>query len=137
AGLPNGGALPTRTASYLGFVNGDTVASLTSAPSLATVPANSAGGSHAITASGAVDANYSISYVVGTLTIDQAPLTITADNKSMTDRNSVVKVNTDDLGFLNRDTVASRTTAPTLATVPANSPPGGPASTASGSPAAN
>ena len=40
------------------------------------------GGTYAITASGAVDANYTISYVAGTLTVTPAALTITADNET-------------------------------------------------------
>jgi len=65
-----GAALPALTASYSGFVNGDTSASLTTSPTLATTatPASPVGG-YAITASGAVDPNYTISYVSGTLTI--------------------------------------------------------------------
>jgi len=65
-----GAALPSLTASYSGFVNGDTSASLTTQPTLTTTAtASSPVGPYPITASGAVDANYSISYVSGTLTI--------------------------------------------------------------------
>ena len=65
-----GAALPTLTASYSGFVNGDSAASLTTQPTLTTTAtASSPVGPYPITASGAVDANYSISYVSGTLTI--------------------------------------------------------------------
>ena len=38
----------------------------------------------AITASGAADSDYTISYVAGTLTVDPAGLTITADDKTKT-----------------------------------------------------
>jgi len=56
-----GAALPTFTANYSGFVNGDTAASLTTPVSLTTIAtASSAVGSYTITASGAVDANYTI-----------------------------------------------------------------------------
>ena len=61
--------MPALTASYAGLVNGDTPASLSTAPTLSTVPASSHAGTYAITASGAVDADYTISYVAGTLTI--------------------------------------------------------------------
>jgi hypothetical protein len=68
-----GAAVPTLTASYSGFVNGDTAASLTTAPTLSTTAtADSPVGSYAISASGAVDPNYTISYVAGTLTVNQA-----------------------------------------------------------------
>jgi hypothetical protein len=77
-----GGPLPTLTASYSGFVNGDTAASLTSPPTLSTLPANSRVGTYSITVSGAVDPDYAIAYVNGTLTITPAPLTISADNQT-------------------------------------------------------
>ena len=67
-----GEALPTLTATYTGFVNGDTSASLTTPPTLtttATATSHVAGSPYAITASGAVDADYTISYVAGTLTV--------------------------------------------------------------------
>ena len=80
-----GAALPTLTASYTGFVNGDTSASLTTQPTLtttATASSHVAGSPYAITASGAVDSDYSITYVAGSLTVTAAPLTITADNQT-------------------------------------------------------
>ncbi len=65
-----GTALPTLTASYAGFVNGDTPASLTTLPTLTTTATTSSpAGSYPITASGAADPNYTISYVPGTLTV--------------------------------------------------------------------
>ena len=70
-----GAALPTLTASYTGFVNGDTSASLTTQPTLtttATAASHVAGSPYAITASGAVDPDYTISYVAGTLTVTPA-----------------------------------------------------------------
>ena len=81
-----GAALPTLTASYSGFVNGDTASSLTTPPALsstATAGSHVSGSPYSITASGAVDSDYSISYVAGTLTVTTAPLTITANNQSM------------------------------------------------------
>ena len=80
-----GAALPTLTASYTGFVNGDTSASLTTQPTLtttATASSHVAGSPYTITASGAVDADYSITYVAGSLTVTAAALTITADNQT-------------------------------------------------------
>ena len=69
---------PVLTATCTGFVNGDTVAGLSTLPTLST-PATimSATGFYAITAAGAVGANYSISYAPGTLTITKADQTIT------------------------------------------------------------
>ena len=65
-----GAALPTLTASYTGFVNGDTSNSLTTQPSLSTTATTSSPvGTYSITAGGAVDPDYSISYVAGNLTV--------------------------------------------------------------------
>ena len=77
-----GAAYPTLTASYDGFVDGDTPASLTTLPTLTTVAAGSPVGSYAIDASGAVDPNYTITYAPGTLTITPAALSVTADAKT-------------------------------------------------------
>ena len=48
----------------------------------ATATSHVSGSPYAITASGAADPDYTISYVAGTLTVTPAPLTITADNQS-------------------------------------------------------
>jgi len=65
-----GAALPTFTASYSGFVDGDVAASLTSPVTLSTTAtASSPLGSYPIVPSGAADANYTIREVNGTLTI--------------------------------------------------------------------
>ena len=83
--MPYGGPLPSLTASYSGFVHGDTPASLTAPPTLTTtVPATSrvSGTPYPITAGGAVDSDYTISYVGGWLTVTAATLTVTPDNKT-------------------------------------------------------
>ncbi|MEE1944980.1 MBG domain-containing protein [Pedobacter sp. KR3-3] len=65
-----GGVNPPLTASYTGFVNGETNAVLTTQPALATVatPA-SAIGDYPITVNGAVAQNYTIAYVNGVLKV--------------------------------------------------------------------
>ena len=74
---------PVFTASYSGFVNGDSQGSLTTQPSIvAGVTDTTSVGTYPITASNAADANYTITYKTGTLTITQAALTITAANKT-------------------------------------------------------
>ena len=65
--------------------NGDTSASLTTPPTLTTTATASSHVSatpHSITAAGAADSDYTISYVPGTLTVTPVALTITADNKN-------------------------------------------------------
>lgn len=71
--------LPELTVSYEGFVNGDTADVLTMAPSPTTIATgNSLAGAYAIVVSGAMAANYDITYEEGTLTLAPAvPPTIT------------------------------------------------------------
>ena len=68
-----GAPIPVLTASYSGFVNGDTVASLASPASLTTSATSSSPvGAYAINVGGASSSNYTITYVPGTLTITKA-----------------------------------------------------------------
>ncbi len=68
-----GAAVPAITPSYAGFVNGDTAASLNPAPVCSTTYTTaSTPGAYPATCSGAVDANYAISYVGGAVTVNQA-----------------------------------------------------------------
>jgi fibro-slime domain-containing protein len=68
--MAQGAAVPALTASYSGFVNGDTVASLDVPVSLTTTAtASSPAGTYPIVASAAADANYAIAFVNGTLTV--------------------------------------------------------------------
>ncbi len=78
-----GGANPAFTASYAGFVLGQNEGVLGGYLSLTTTANESSDtGTHPITASGLTSLNYEIAYVGGTLTIDKAPLTIRASDKS-------------------------------------------------------
>jgi gliding motility-associated-like protein len=71
-------ANPALTASYAGFVLGETATVLTTPVSLSTTAtAASLAGNYAITPSGAVAANYSISYAPGTLTVSATAQNIT------------------------------------------------------------
>ncbi len=80
-----GGTVPTITASYSGFVNGDSSASLTTQPAcLTTATSHSAVGNYTSSCSGAVDANYTIGYTAGSVTVGQAVLTIAASNATKT-----------------------------------------------------
>ncbi len=114
-----GATLPTLTASYTGFVNGDTTASLTSPPALtttATASSHVAGNPYAITASGATSSDYSISYLPGALTVSPAGLTITADDQSKVYGAALPSFTASYAGFVNGDTSASLTTQPALGT---------------------
>jgi MBG domain (YGX type)/Bacterial Ig-like domain (group 3)/Domain of unknown function (DUF4214) len=111
-----GSNLPPLTASYSGFVNGDSAASLSTPPTLSTVSDSSHVGTYDITVSGAVDPNYSITYVSGKLHITQATLTITADDQSMTYGGPLPTLSASYSGLVNGDTAASLTTSPGLST---------------------
>src|SRR5206468_281830 len=69
------------TVRYSGFVNSETPAALGGTLSFtgAGTTAVNAGGPYTVTPGGLTSGNYDISFVSGTLTIDQAPLSITAD----------------------------------------------------------
>src|SRR5205807_1216650 len=78
-----GQANPPLNASYSGFVNGDTAAVLTGAPSVTTTATTASGvGSYPIAvAQGTLAAtNYTFVFVNGTVTITPAPLAVTANN---------------------------------------------------------
>ena len=114
-----GAALPALTASYSGFVNGDSSASLTTQPTLTTTATSGShvsGNPYPVTASGAVDSNYSISYVAGSLVVTAAPLTITANNQSKVYGAALPTLTASYSGFVNGDTSANLTTQPTLST---------------------
>src|SRR5581483_2154866 len=77
--MPQRGPLPPLTVHYSGLVNGDTPALLTTPPAITTAAtAASAPGAYGITAAGAADPNYAITYVAGTLTVTAPPLSLTA-----------------------------------------------------------
>ena len=136
---PYGAALPALTASYSGFVNGDTPGSLTSPPALSTTAtAASPVGSYPITAGGAASPNYTIRYAGGTLTVNKAALRITANNASKLRGAPLPPLTASYSGFVNGDTARSLTTPPTLTTTAtANSPPGTYPITASGAASPN
>ena len=114
------------TASYSGFVNGDTASSLGTAVTLGTTAlASSPVGAYIITASGAAYTNYDISYGTGTLTIDPAALTITANNTNKVYGATLPVFTANYSGFVNGDTASSLTTPVTLATTATVSSPVG------------
>ena len=128
-----GGSLPTLTASFAGFVNGDTAAALAGTPGLATVPATSHAGSYAITAGAGTlsDPNYTFVFTPGTLTITPAQLTIAAGNQTMVYGGSLPTLTASYTGLVNGDTPAA-VSGLQLGTAPATSHAGTYAITATG-----
>jgi hypothetical protein len=67
-----GAAVPAITPSYSGFVGGESAASLDTQPTCSVAPTGGAAGSYSTSCSGAVDPNYDVSFMNGTLTINKA-----------------------------------------------------------------
>jgi len=87
ASRATGAANPTFTASYSGFVNGETTAVLSGSPSLTTTATTSSpAGLYPITAAqGSLSAaNYSFSFVNGTLSVVAPPATTVTPSSSIT-----------------------------------------------------
>ena len=101
-----GGSVPILDATFAGLVNGDTSA-VVSGLSLTTAATSSNVGNYSISATGGTATNYAITDVNGTLTVGQASLNITANNKSMTYGGSVPALGATFSGLVNGDTSAA------------------------------
>ena len=100
-----GGAGPTITPSYSGFVNGDSAGSLTTPPTCSTsATASSPVGSYPSSCTGAVDPNYTISYVGGEVVVGTAVLVVSASSDTMTYGGALPTVTPSYSGFVNGDT---------------------------------
>ena len=123
-----GAALPSLTANYTGFVNGETTAVLAGAPALSTgALASSPVGNYAITAAlGSLSAtNYTFAFVNGQLAITPATLTVTGDNLSRPFGVTNPPLTATISGFVNSDNSSVVSGTPTLAcTALTNSLPG-------------
>jgi hypothetical protein len=126
-----GQSVPAISASYSGFENGDGPGSLTGAPTCnAQAPSVSPpvvsppAGTYTTNCSGALDANYTITYKAGTLTVNPVALTISAPSPTITYGQSVPTLTPTYSGFENGDSPASLSTQPTCsAAVSADPPP--------------
>jgi hypothetical protein len=121
-----GETVPVLTVSYTGFVNEDNSSSLTKEPATKTTATSSSPpGTYPITVSGAKDANYSITYISGTMTVQNARLTVTANPESMNYGGAVPVLTVSYSGFINGDNASSLTTPPTITTTATSSSPAG------------
>jgi FtsP/CotA-like multicopper oxidase with cupredoxin domain len=124
-----GGPLPSLAPVYTGFVAGDSAATLAKAPNSSpacstTATINSIVGTYPFTCSGAVDANYAISYVAGTLTVNPAVVTITASSSTMTYGGTVPTITPSFSGFvLGQTNTTVLTTQPTCSTTATTTSP--------------
>jgi mucin-19 len=81
------GTTPVITASYSGFVNSQSSTNLTTQPTCTTsATSSSPAGTYATSCSGAVDTNYTITYVAGLLTINPATPSLKVTPGSLTFR---------------------------------------------------
>ncbi len=133
-----GGPVLSQVPTYAGFLNGDTAAVLTTAPTCApAVTATSPVGVYAINCSGAAAANYTFVYIPGTITVTQAPLTVTAFSGSMAYGSAVPTLTPTYAGFKNGETAAVIAGQTCSTTATSTSPVGTYPSTCSGGTAAN
>jgi len=112
-----GQANPLFTATYSGFVNGDTTTVLAGTLNCTTTATPSSPvGTYPITCSGLTATNYAISFVPGVLTVTQAVAAITANNLTKTLDSPNPALTFTASGFVNGDTVSVLTTLPTCTT---------------------
>lgn len=111
-----GGNNPALTLTYTGFVSGQGLPDIDILPTAATTATvTSAVGTYPITASGGADTNYGFAYTPGTLTIDKATLTATADTKATT-YGTIPPLTISYTGFMNGESASVIDTPPTAAT---------------------
>ena len=129
-----GGSVPVITANYSGFVNNDSATSLATQPTCSTTATSSSPvGTYQSSCSGAADANYTISYVVGETGVTAAALMVTASSPTVTYGGHVPAITASYSGFVNGDNASSLTTPPSCSTAATSSSPVGTyASTCSG-----
>ncbi|MEL6537336.1 MAG: MBG domain-containing protein, partial [Bacteroidota bacterium] len=115
--LTYGDSLPELTIRYEGFANGQDASALIEAPSVSSaVTENSGVGTYAITLSGGADANYSLQLNAGTVTINPAALTVSADDQTKTYGQANPILNLTYTGFVKEEDAGVLTTAPTVRT---------------------
>ncbi len=121
-----GAAAPAVTPIYTGFVGGDSASSLTTAPACSsTATRSSPVGTRPTSCSGAVDANYAISYADGSVSISPAPLVVTASDAAMTGGGAAPVITPRYTGFVDGDSASSLSTAPMCSTTATSSSPTG------------
>jgi hypothetical protein len=120
---------PVFTASFSGFVNGDTAAAVAGAPAFATtaVATSPAGADYPIliTKGTLTSANYIFSMANGLLSVGKASLGVIADDKTKVSGDSNPPLTASYSGFKNGETPAVLTGSPVLSTTALPSSPAG------------
>lgn len=112
-----GDANPQFSSTYSGFVNNEDVSVVTSHGSYTTTAtAKSDVGTYSIKQTGATAQNYVFEYEDGTLTINKAPLTMTANDKTMTYGGTIPTFDAKYEGLKNNETQPVWTIEPSLST---------------------
>jgi hypothetical protein len=110
------GTLPPLTYAISGLVNGDLPSVVSGVTLTTTATATSHVGPYSITAAGGMAQDYAIGYVPGALAVTPAPLTVRANNATMTYGEAVPVLSYTVSGFLGGDTSAVLSGAPVLST---------------------
>ena len=121
-----GSASPNVTASYSGFVGGDSATSLTTQPACSSnVLPTSPVGDYPSTCSGAVDPNYAISYVAGDVSVSPVALQVTASSATMTYGSATPTVTPIVVGLQNNEPASALGVGLTCTTATSSSSPAG------------
>ncbi len=108
---------PQFSSAYTGFVNNEDASVLTSNGSYTTTAMEKSDvGNYPVKQSGATAQNYVFEYEEGTLTVNKAPLTMTANDKTMTYGGKVPSLDARYEGLKNNETVPKWNLEPTLST---------------------
>ncbi len=108
---------PEFASTYTGFVNGEDASVLTSNGSYTTTAtAKSDVGTYPIKQTGATAQNYVFDYEDGTLTVNKAPLTMTANDKTMTYGGAVPALDARYEGLKNNETQPAWNNYPSIST---------------------
>ena len=118
-----GSAPPAVTPTYSGFVNNETPSSLTTQPTCSTTATSASpvsGNPYSTSCDGAVDPDYSFSYLGGSMTVDPVMLTITAFSPTL-ETGAVPTIVPIYSGFVNGDTASSLNTQASCTTTATSS----------------
>ena len=118
-----GDAPPAVTPTYSGFVNNETPSSLTTQPTCSTTATSASpvsGNPYSTSCDGAVDPDYSFSYLGGSMTVDPVMLTITAFSPTL-EPGEVPTIVPIYSGFVNGDTASSLNTQASCTTTATSS----------------
>ena len=117
---------PTFTITYTGFVNGDNATAITTIPTASTTADATAGvGTYDIDLTGGAADNYSFNLTSGTLTVNKATLTVTADDKLKGFSQVNPELTMTYTGFVNGDDVSDIDIEPGISTTADETTPAG------------